>query len=92
MPEGNLTYHYYSTGKVETIQSSNPNGVNVSYTYDGLNRLSTVVDNHLPSNNTTTYTYDNASNVVTVAYPNHDEGAPGSSPVGPGDGSVSSDL
>jgi len=69
-PEGNLTYTYYSTGKVETIQSSNPNGVNVSYTYDGLNRLSTVVDNRLPSNNTTSYTYDNASNVVTVAYPN----------------------
>jgi RHS repeat-associated protein len=65
-----LGYHYYSTGKVGTIQSSNPNGVNVSYTYDGLNRLSTVVDNRLPSNNTTSYTYDNASNVVTVAYPN----------------------
>jgi RHS repeat-associated protein len=69
-PEGTLTYHYYSTGMVESIQSSNTNGANVSYTYDGLNRLSTVVDNHLPSNNTTTYTYDNASNVVTVAYPN----------------------
>jgi len=57
-------------GKVESIQSSNTNGANVSYTYDGLNRLSTVVDNRLPSNNTTSYTYDNASNVVTVAYPN----------------------
>jgi len=55
---------------VESIQSSNTNGANVSYTYDGLNRLSTVVDNRLPSNNTTTYTYDNASNVATVAYPN----------------------
>ncbi|MGA9672538.1 MAG: RHS repeat domain-containing protein, partial [Terracidiphilus sp.] len=41
-----------------------------SYTYDGLNRLSTVVDNRLPSNNTTRYSYDNASNVATVAYPN----------------------
>ena len=65
-----LGYHYYSTGKVESIQSSNTNGVNVSYTYDGLNRLSTVVDNRLSSSNTTSYTYDNASNVVTVAYPN----------------------
>jgi len=65
-----LTYHYYSTGKVESIQSSNSNGANVSYTYDDLNRLSTVVDNHLPGNNTTNYTYDNASNVATVAYPN----------------------
>lgn len=65
-----LGYTYYSTGKVESIQSSNANGANVSYTYDGLNRLSTVVDHRLPSNNTTNYTYDNASNVVTVAYPN----------------------
>ena len=65
-----LGYTYYSTGKVESIQSSNANGVNVSYTYDGLNRLSTVVDNRLPGSNTTNYTYDNASNVVTVAYPN----------------------
>ena len=69
-PEGTLSYTYYSTGKVESIQSSNPNGANVSYTYDGLNRLSTVVDNRLPGINTTRYTYDNASNVVTVAYPN----------------------
>ncbi len=69
-PEGTLSYTYYSTGKVETISSSNANGANVSYTYDGLNRLSTVVDNRLPSNNTTNYSYDNASNVATVAYPN----------------------
>ena len=55
---------------MESIQSSNANGVNVSYTYDDLNRLSTVVDNRLPSNNPTNYTYDNASNVATVAYPN----------------------
>jgi len=54
---------------VESIQSSNSNGANVSYTYDGLNRLGTVVDHRLPGNNTTTYTYDNASNVATVAYP-----------------------
>ena len=55
---------------MESIQSSNTNGVNVSYTYDGLNRLSTVVDNRLSSSNTTSYTYDNASNVATVATPN----------------------
>jgi RHS repeat-associated protein len=69
-PEGTLSYTYYSTGKVETIKSSNANGANVSYTYDALNRLSTVVDNRLTGNNTTSYAYDNASNVVTVAYPN----------------------
>jgi len=69
-PEGTLNYTYYSTGKVETIQSSNANGVSVSYSYDGLNRMSTVVDNRLSGNNTTTYSYDDASNVATVTYPN----------------------
>jgi RHS repeat-associated protein len=55
---------------VETITSSNAHGVSVGYTYDDLNRLSTVVDNRLTGNNTTSYTYDNASNVATVKYPN----------------------
>ena len=55
---------------METITSHNPNGASVAYTYDDLNRLSTVVDNNLPGQNTTTYTYDNASNVATVATPN----------------------
>jgi RHS repeat-associated protein len=39
-------------------------------TYDSLNRLATVVDNNLSGNNTTSYTYDDSSNVATVAYPN----------------------
>ena len=55
---------------MESITSSNANGASVAYTYDGLNRLSTVVDNNLPGQNTTTYTYDPASNVATVATPN----------------------
>jgi YD repeat-containing protein len=69
---------------VETITSHNANGASVAYTYDDLNRLSTVVDNNLPGQNTTSYTYDsgvpvdrssstgwdNASNVATVATPN----------------------
>jgi RHS repeat-associated protein len=55
---------------VETIASSNAHGVSVAYTYDGQNRLSTVVDNRLTGQNTTSYTYDNASNVATVKYPN----------------------
>jgi RHS repeat-associated protein len=51
--------------------SSNPNGASVSYTYDQLNRLSTVVDNRLSSGqNTTSYAYDPASNLATVTYPN----------------------
>jgi RHS repeat-associated protein len=69
-PEGTLSYTYYPAGQVESINSSNAHGVSVGYTYDDLNRLSTVVDNRLTGNNTTTYTYDNASNVATVKYPN----------------------
>jgi RHS repeat-associated protein len=53
------------------MQSSNTNGISVAYTYDSLNRLSTVVDNRLPAGqNTTTYAYDPASNLATVTYPN----------------------
>ena len=55
---------------MQTITSSNTNGANVSYTYDDLDRLSTVVDNRLSGNNTTEYTYDPASNLATAKYPN----------------------
>ena len=53
-----------------SIQSSNANGASVAYSYDDLNRLSTVADNRLSGNNTTTYTYDPASNLSTATYPN----------------------
>jgi RHS repeat-associated protein len=69
-PEGTLNYTYYASGNVESITSSNPNGISVAYTYDDLNRLSTVVDHRLQGNQTTTYTYDPASNVAAVATPN----------------------
>ncbi|MGA9129688.1 MAG: chitobiase/beta-hexosaminidase C-terminal domain-containing protein, partial [Terracidiphilus sp.] len=70
-PEGTLRYTYYASGKVESITSSNANGTSVSYTYDDLNRLSTVVDGHLQGNQTTAYSYDTASNVAEVTYPNN---------------------
>jgi RHS repeat-associated protein len=69
-PEGTLSYTYFPTGKVETIQSSNAHGVSAAYTWDDQNRLSTVVDNNLPGQDTTTYSYDSASNVATVKIPN----------------------
>jgi RHS repeat-associated protein len=69
-PEGTLSYTYYPTGKVETIASSNPNGVSAAYTWDDQNRLATVVDGNLSGQNTTTYSYDDASNVATVKIPN----------------------
>ncbi len=56
---------------MESIASSNPHGVWVTLTWDELNRLSTVIDNRLPSGaNTAVYTYDSAGNVATATYPN----------------------
>jgi RHS repeat-associated protein len=42
----------------------------VDYTYDDLNRLSSVTDGQLQGSQTTTYTYDPANNVAAVNYPN----------------------
>ena len=68
---GTLDYAYDAAGNVATMVSSNTNGISVAYTYDNLNRLSTVVDNHLTVGpNTTTYSYDPANNLATVTYPN----------------------
>ncbi len=70
-PQGTLTYTYDVAGNVASMKSSNAHGVWVGYTYDNLNRLSTVVDNNLTGGpNTTTYSYDPASNLATVTYPN----------------------
>ena len=70
-PQGTLTYTYDAAGNLASMTSSNANGVSVSYTYDSLNRLATVVDNRLPAGQqTTTYSYDPASNLATVTYPN----------------------
>jgi YD repeat-containing protein len=71
-PEGTLTYTYDGDSHVLSITSSNANGASVSCTYDCLNRLSTVMDNRLGgSQNTTTYTYDTANNLVTETLPNN---------------------
>jgi len=83
-PEGTLSYTYDAAGHVASINSSNSRGVSVAYTYDAgvpvdrssptgwedVNRLSTVVDNGLQGNNTTTYAYDAANNVATATLPN----------------------
>jgi len=63
-----LNYTYDAVGNVASIASSNTNGASVSYTYDDVGRLSSVVDNR--NGGTTTYTYDPASNLATAAYPN----------------------
>ena len=69
-PEGTLNYTYDAAGYLASMNSSHTNGVSMSYTYDSLNRLSTVVDARLAGNQTTTYAYDTASNVASVTYPN----------------------
>ena len=70
-PNGTLTYTYDGSDNLVTTRSSNPNGVNVDYGYDALNRLATVKDNSLPAgSNTTTYAYDDAGNMQTYTYPN----------------------
>jgi RHS repeat-associated protein len=70
-PQGTLTYTYDVGGNVASMASNHANGASVGYTYDNLNRLSIVVDNRLPvGQNTTTYSYDPASNLATVTSPN----------------------
>lgn len=70
-PEGTLNYTYDGPGNLASMSSSHTNGVSVEYTYDDLNRLSTVVDGRLPSgSNSTTYAYDPANNLANATYPN----------------------
>lgn len=65
-PEGTLNYTYDGAGNLQSMTSGDGN-VSVSYTWNSLNQLGSVTDSHL---GTTTYTYDNANNVVAAAYPN----------------------
>jgi YD repeat-containing protein len=50
-PFGTLSYTYNEAGSLVTTRSSNVNGVSVDYSYDTLNRLSTVKDNNLAALN-----------------------------------------
>ncbi len=63
-PAGQLNYSYDLADNVTGINAA---GLNVRYTYDELNRLSTVQESNT---GTTTYTYDNVGNLATVTYPN----------------------
>jgi len=68
-PEGTLNYAYDAAGNLASMISSDGN-LSVGYTWDELNRLSTVVDHRLNGSNTTTYTYDASNNLAAAAYPN----------------------
>jgi RHS repeat-associated protein len=69
-----LSYTYDNAGNVLTIASSNANGASLTYTYDVLNRLSTVTDNRLlaqgATSGVTTYNYDTVGNLQNFVYPN----------------------
>ena len=52
------------------MSSNHANGVSAAYSYDDLNRVTSVVDGILAGSNTTSYIYDNANDVGTVTYPN----------------------
>jgi RHS repeat-associated protein len=69
-PFGALSYTYNDAGNIETLRSSNVNGVSVDYDYDELNRLASLKDNRLTGNQTSTYTYDAVGNLQSYAYPN----------------------
>ena len=71
-PFGTLSYTYDNASNLLTTRSSNANGISVDYSYDVLNRLSTVKDNRLLALNggLTTYDYDAVGNLESYQYPN----------------------
>ena len=66
-PEGTLGYGYDDQNNLKSITSSTPGGAAVTYTYDALNRLSTVND---VNNQQTIYHYDAVGNLGSIALPN----------------------
>jgi RHS repeat-associated protein/uncharacterized repeat protein (TIGR01451 family) len=80
-PVGTVSYSYDPVGNVLTVSSQTSSsivaGTAITYTYDKLNRLSTVATSYhsllsgTPANgSTTTYAYDNVGNLQSVTYPN----------------------
>jgi RHS repeat-associated protein len=66
-PFGTLSYAYWPNGSLKQMWSSNANGINSSFGYDTLNRLTTVADANIGN---TTYSYDEVGNLKQVVYPN----------------------
>jgi RHS repeat-associated protein len=65
-PAGTLTFGYLPSGQVNTVESSNTNGNNLTYEYDSLNRPATILDGA----KTTTINYDQVSNLAVINMPN----------------------
>jgi YD repeat-containing protein len=62
-----LEYTYDANGNQLTLQSTNASGVNITYAYDALNRLTNVVDNALTnSTKNTVYGFDGVGNLQWI--------------------------
>src|SRR6185437_3690907 len=65
-PFGTVNYTYDAAGNMQTLSSSNAGGASMTYGYDAVNRLASVLD----ASGTTTYSYDAVGNLAGYAYPN----------------------
>lgn len=68
-PFGTLSYGYDAASNLTSTQSSNTNGLSVTYGYDVLNRLQTVTDNRIAPG-VTSYVYDEVGNLSRTTQPN----------------------
>ncbi len=66
-PVGTLIYSYDRNNNLGSMRSLSSSGVNLSYGYDELNRLSSVTNNAWGG--TSRYTYDGVGNLQTTLYP-----------------------
>jgi uncharacterized protein RhaS with RHS repeats len=57
-------------GNQASLSSATSGGVNLTYAYDALNRLTNVADNGLTGTKNTAYTFDGVGNLQTQKYPN----------------------
>ena len=69
-PVGSLYYKYDVAGNLINLGSSTSNGTTNEYQYDGLNRVTNVVDQRLTGTKNTAYQYDAVGNLATLKYPN----------------------
>ena len=67
LPNAGVAYGYDANGNITNISSEYGNGVQLSYAYDPLNRLTNVLSHGLPA---ASYQYDLAGNVKGMGYGN----------------------